>query len=483
MKRPALIWLRRDLRLTDNPALDLALTQGRLPVPVYIHDPAPAPRPGAASDWWLHHSLSALQRQLRAHGSDLLIFKGETTTWLCRIAADTGADAVYWNRLYEPHAVAQDQALQTALRETGLEAHSCSAALLREPPDLLKADGTPYRVFTPFWKALQKTGPARAPVEPPDNLPALTAQPPGALAPDDLQLLPARGWDAGFHPHWLPGEDRAWRQLQSFLDEGLTGYAAGRDRPSQGATSRLSPHLHFGEISPVQVWQHTRQWADRQDHPDAVAAADAFLRELAWRDFAHHLLFHYPHTAAQPLDTRYRAFPWRSDYRADLRAWQQGRTGIPMVDAGMRQLWFSGWMHNRVRMLAASLLTKNLLIPWQEGAAWFLDALVDADLANNSFGWQWTAGCGADAAPYFRVFNPVTQGERFDPEGSYVRRWVPELRDLPAKWIHRPWQAPAQVLAEAGVNLRETYPLPVVDLDSSRKRALAAWARIRQLPR
>jgi deoxyribodipyrimidine photo-lyase len=373
--------------------------------------------------------------------------------------------------------------LQRALRRAGLETESFDAALLREPGVFGKADNTPYRVFTPFWKALQKSGPPRAPLAAPRALPAVDtggfpSEPPAALG-----LLPASAWDNQFPAHWQPGETGAHRQLQTFLDTALGDYPLDRDRPALRGTSRLSPHLHFGELSAAQVWAHTDAWASTAPATGAVAAAETFLRQLAWRDFAHHLLFHFPRTRDMPLDARYRAFPWRRDYADDLAAWQTGRTGIPIIDAGMRELWATGWMHNRVRMLCASLLSKNLLIPWQHGAAWFLDTLVDADLANNSFGWQWAAGCGADAAPYFRIFNPVIQGERFDADGSYVRRWIPALERLPARWIHRPWQAPAPVLAAAAVTPGKDYPLPIVDLAASRRRALAAWERVKRQAR
>ena len=476
----SLIWFRRDLRLHDNPALHHGLALGGTLLPVYIHEPREPPCPGAASDWWLHHSLAALQQALRALGSDLLIACGDSRELIPRIAAQYEADSVFWNRLYEPRRVARDKQVEDALHDAGLTARSFSAALLREPRELTKADGTPYRVFTPFWKALQKAGPARATVDSPERLPAPAALPRQTLTLDQLGLLPDRDWDRGLRASWQPGEAGARRRLQAFFDDHLCGYADDRDRPAREGVSRLSPHLHFGELSPVQIWHQTQAWLNRRAQTDCGAAAEAFLREVAWRDFAHHLLFHFPHTLDEPLDERYHAFPWRTDYAPDLRAWQRGRTGIPMVDAGMRELWATGFMHNRARMLAASLLTKNLLIPWQEGAAWFLDTLVDADLANNTFGWQWTAGCGADAAPYFRIFNPVTQGERFDADGSYVRQWVPELAKLPAKWIHKPWQAPAQVLADAGITLGKHYPQPIVDLDSSRKRALAAWGTVKR---
>jgi deoxyribodipyrimidine photo-lyase len=474
-----LIWLRRDLRLADNPALQAALARGLTPVPLYIHDPHAQPGAGAASNWWLHHSLGALRDEVRRLGSDLLLAEGDSGQLLPQLAAATGAAAVYWNRLYDPQSVARDQQLKRALRQSGLEAESFAAALLCEPWELRKADNTPYRVFTPFWKALQKTTPLRATLGAPGWLPPIGALDYRSPTLEALRLLPTTGWDAQFYTHWQPGEAGAGSQLQAFLDNAIRDYAGDRDRPALSGTSRLSAHLHFGEISALQVWQRVQAWAAEETGAGTVAAAEAFLRQLAWRDFAHHLLFHFPHTRDAPLDERYQAFPWRGEYTDDLTAWQQGRTGIPIVDAGMRELWASGWMHNRVRMITASLLTKNLLIPWQQGAAWFWGTLVDADLANNCFGWQWTAGCGADAAPYFRIFNPVTQGERFDPDGSYVRRWVPELQRLPARWIHQPWQAPDAVLAAAAVTLGVTYPLPIVDLKTSRQRALAAWEQVK----
>ena len=476
----ALIWFRRDLRLADNPALQAALARGLTPLPVYIDDVRPQPGAGSASNWWLHHSLAALRDELRRLGSDLLILKGDSGQRLSSLAATAGATSVFWNRLYEPQCLARDQKLQAELRQAGLEAESFGAALLCEPGEFSKADHTPYRVFTPFWKALQKTMPRRTTLAAPRSLPAIDAGLRRSLPLEALALLPTIGWDQAFRDHWQPGEAGAGRQLQAFLDSAIRDYAGDRDRPALSGTSRLSPHLHFGELSAQQVWERIQGWAAADTAVGTVAAAEAFLRQLAWRDFAHHLLVHFPHTSTAPLDPRYQAFPWRSDYADDLAAWQTGRTGIPIVDAGMRELWATGWMHNRVRMLTASLLTKNLLIPWQQGAAWFWDTLVDADLANNCFGWQWTAGCGADAAPYFRIFNPVIQGERFDADGSYVRRWVPELQRLPAKWIHQPWQAPAAVLSAGAVTPGVDYPWPIVDLKVSRQRALTAWEHVKR---
>ncbi|WP_455233850.1 cryptochrome/photolyase family protein [Thiogranum longum] len=477
----ALVWLRRDLRLDDNPALQAALADGHLPVPVYIHDEPDGPWSlGSASAWWLHHSLCALQEALQQRGSDLLVLSGDSGTELLRLAQRLGADAVYWNRCYEPTLIERDQSLKRELKTQGMQVRSFNAGLLREPWDLLKKDGTPYRVFTPFWKALQASASFGAVSEGAQALPAVpAADDTGNTRIAELALLPRIAWHRAFPEHWQPGEGGAWHALQRFCDEGLVDYPEGRDRPELAGTSRLSPHLHFGEISPRQVWNTVHNWAASHPTPGAVKAAESFVRQLAWREFGHHLLYHFPATADAPLDERFASFPWRGDYGDDLRRWQRGKTGIPLVDAGMRELWTTGWMHNRVRMNAASLLTKNLLIPWQEGARWFWDTLVDADLANNTLGWQWTAGCGADAAPYFRIFNPVLQAQRFDPDGAYLRRWLPELADLPRKWIHQPWEAPPAELAAAGVRLDSTYPAPIVDLKGSRARALAVWDEIK----
>ncbi len=476
-----LLWLRRDLRLADNPALQALLDDGHTPVPVYILDePDPHWPLGAASAWWLHHSLRSLDTSLREHGSNLLVLRGDSLQHLLQLADSTGAKAVYWNRCYEPACIERDRAVTRALEQHGIEASSHSGALLREPGEQLKQDNTPYRVFTPFWKSLLERGPARTTTASNDRLPA-----PGGATPDTardidaLRLLPSIGWDRAFYDHWQPGEPGAWQALQDFAEHGLADYAELRDRPAEPATSRLSAHLHFGEISPLQVWEYLHQWVTGQ--PDgAYRAMEAWLRQLGWREFSYHLLFHFPHTTLHPLDARFEQFPWQTDYHALLSRWQQGQTGIPLVDAGMRELWHTGYMHNRVRMIVASFLTKNLRIPWQEGARWFWDTLVDADLANNTAGWQWTAGCGADAAPYFRVFNPILQGEKFDGRGEYVRRWIPELAGLPDRYIHQPHAAPSALLEQAGVIPGKTYPEPIIDLRASRQAALDAWQRVKQ---
>jgi len=480
----AILWLRRDFRLADNPALQALLQGGHAPVPVFIYDEPDADWPlGNASAWWLHHSLVALKQSLQRLGSDLLILCGDTQQQLSRLIKQTGAEAVYWNRCYEPAFVKRDEALKKQLRQQGVDALSYSANLLREPWQHLKKDETPYRVFTPFWKSLYKIGPSRDTATIPERIPGIAkGKQLTSLSIESLGLLPAVNWDKDFYTHWQPGEDGAWNILEDFCENRLNNYKSDRDIPEISGTSRLSAHLHFGEISPLQLWHYLLQWAASDTSPGTLTAVEAWLRQLGWREFSHHLLYHFPHTARQPLDTRFERFPWRTDYADTLANWKRGQTGIPIVDAGMRELWATGYMHNRVRMIAASLLTKNLRIPWQEGARWFWDTLVDADLANNTMGWQWTAGSGADAAPFFRIFNPVLQGEKFDKAGVYVRRWVPQLANLENKFIHQPWSAEPGKLADAGVVLGRDYPEPLVDLKTSRKQALNAWDQVKRQP-
>jgi deoxyribodipyrimidine photo-lyase len=466
-----LVWFRQDLRLEDNPALAAAVARGGPVVPVYIdsEEEEGAWRAGGATLWWRHHALASLHGSLAARGSALLLRRGPALAQLRALATEVGADAVYWNRRYEPAARARDTQANESLRAAGLLAESRNGSLLAEPWELRTQGGGPFQVFTPFWRKLLAT------IEPPAPLPAPTGIPapptwPASLALDALGYLPRIRWDGGLAAAWQPGEAGAARQLGHFVDTALRGYADARDQPAVPGTSRLSPYLHHGELSPRQVWH-------------AVIAADAsarggkYLAELAWREFSYHLLHHFPHTPESPLRAQYAHFPWREDARL-LAAWQRGRTGVPLVDAGMRELWHTGWMHNRVRMICASYLVKNLLQPWQAGARWFWDTLVDADLAANTQGWQWTAGCGADAAPFFRIFNPVTQGERFDPRGGYLRRWLPELAALDDRAIHAPWEQPAMVLQSAGVVPGGNYPLPLVSLAESRQEALAAHKRM-----
>jgi deoxyribodipyrimidine photo-lyase len=475
-----ILWFRQDLRLADNPALSAALAQCARIVPVYIHAPEESGdwAPGAASRWWLHHSLDALDASLRARGARLQLLRGESLASLRAIARETGATHCFWNRLYEPAHIARDTGIKRALREDGLTVESHDAALLFEPWAIAKGDGGPYKVFTPYWRACLHKGLPSAVQAAPESLPT-APDVAGTCGLDALELLPDIPWDAGLAQSWTPGEDGAQQRLEAFVDDAVDGYDGQRDLPAVAGTSRLSPHLHFGEIGPRQVVLAVEGLLAGRRDADLRGHAEAYLREIGWREFAHHLLYHFPHTAQQPLDTRFEAFAWAEPGSAAHHAWQRGQTGIPIVDAGMRELWHTGWMHNRVRMIVASFLTKNLLTHWLEGARWFWDTLVDADLASNTMGWQWTAGSGADAAPYFRVFNPVLQGEKFDPEGAYTRRWVPELTGLPDKYLHKPWQAPRTVMDQVGIELGRSYPRPIVDLKESRARALERFARIK----
>jgi deoxyribodipyrimidine photo-lyase len=460
-----MVWFGLDLRLADNPALEGAVARRGAVLPVFIWAPEEESpwSPGSASRWWLHQSLGELQAALAKVGSKLIVRRGPTAEALLALVAESGAKSVFWNRRYEPATIARDRELERRLRERGIAAESYPGNLLFEPGTILNADGKPYQVFTPFWRACVAMPDPEEPKPAPGRLRA-PAEWPASLEVSQLGLEPEVDWASGMRQTWRPGEQGASRRMEAFLGSAIESYGTDRDRPDRGGTSRLSPHLHFGEIGVRRMWHEVRPYG---------AAADAYLRQVAWREFSYHLLFHYPHTPRQPLRPEFRHFPWRMD-ATGLRAWTRGKTGYPLVDAGMRELWHTGWMHNRVRMLAASFLVKHLMIPWQEGAAWFWDTLVDADLANNTMGWQWSAGCGADAAPYFRIFNPVIQGERFDPDGHYVRRWVPELVSVPNQWIHKPWEAPVSLLAEAGVKLGEDYPLPIVEHDAARERALAA---------
>lgn len=457
----ALVWFRNDLRLADNPALQAALRAGFAPVPVYVHAPGEDGdwAPGAASRAWRGRSLRALAADLEARGSRLQCFAGPSRDTLLRVAAQSGAEAVFWNRRYEPATEARDAAVKRALREQGLRAESHNGALLIEPWQVQTRTGDPYRVFTPFWRAVQAQWRLPVGTDAPAQLPA----PPelaGAVGPDDLGLAPALDWDAGFWTQWTPGERGAHAAARRFAAEALPGYASERDRPDRRGTSRLSPHLHFGEIAP---WRVVRLL----EGSDAGADRDAYVRELGWREFAHHVLHHFPQTPHANFNPRFDDFAWNEVAPAVLERWRRGHTGIPLVDAGMRELWSTGWMHNRVRMIVGSFLTKNLRAHWRVGADWFWDTLVDADLANNTLGWQWVAGTGADAAPYYRVFNPVLQAQRFDPQGDYIARWVPELAALAPAQRHAPWTGA----------IPRGYPRPLVDLAQSRQAALDALAR------
>ncbi len=472
MNAPAIVWFRNDLRLADHPALDAAARSGAPLVALYIHDDASPGdwRRGSASRWWLHHSLESLANDLAKLGVPLILRRGDAQFVIEELVASTGAGAVYWNRLYEPWAMRRDSVIKANLRSRGLRVESFNGALLFEPSALRNKSGDPFRVFTPFWRACLAAVPPEAPLPAPKKLTPAPA--PASDALKDWKLLPTKpDWSGGLRDAWRPGEAAAMARLKEFARADMKHYKTARDFMAKSGVSRLSPHLHFGEVSARQCWAVVD--ANRSD------GASAFLREIGWREFCYHLLVANPDMPERALDGRFADFPWRDDPKA-LQAWQRGKTGYPLIDAAMRELWQTGYQHNRARMVSASFLVKHLLIPWQQGERWFWDTLVDADLANNSGGWQWVAGCGADAAPYFRVFNPVIQGEKFDPDGDYVRRYVPELGKLDARYIHRPWEAPAELLKAAGITLGKTYPKPIVDHATARDRALAAFAKTRE---
>ena len=473
---PALLWFRQDLRLGDNPALHAAA--GRPLLPVYVLDDESAGRwaSGGASRWWLHHSLAALRADLAGRGLPLLLARGRAEAAVPALAEAVGASEVFAGRMHEPWAREGDRRVAEALGGAGRALRLFTSATLRGPSEIATGDGRPYSMYAPFAKAALKLGPPGEALPVPEDLRAVPSPPPGE-ALDALRLLPRPpepDWAAEFGTLWTPGEAGARDRLDRFLLRPLAGYSVARNDPGIEGSSGLSPHLHWGEVSPRRVWGAALGAAEGDEE-----RARPFLNEVLWREFSLHLLWHRPEMPDEPLRPLFARFPFAPDPRL-LRAWRRGRTGYPVVDAGMRQLWRLGWMHNRVRMIAASFLVKHLLQPWQEGAAWFWDTLVDADLANNSLSWQWIAGSGLDSAPYFRVFNPVAQGEKFDPAGRYVRRFVPELARLPDKYVHRPWEAPEAVLRGAGVSLGLDYPRPVVEHAAGRRRALEAFAAMRR---
>jgi deoxyribodipyrimidine photo-lyase len=442
-----ILWLRHDLRLDDNPALIAAAARGAV-VPAFIWAPEEeAPwEPGAASRWWLHQSLEKLSAAFAKAGAPLLIRRGPSLEALRKLVKETGATHVAWNRRYEPAVITRDTGIKKALAADGLDVESFNGALLYEPMHVATKEGKPYQVFSPFWRALLGRDEPAEPAAAPKKLKAAEKQP-KSVSIESLGLLPTIDWAGTMRKTWSPGEAGAEKRLERFVERGVTDYHRERDRPDHEGTSALSPHLHFGEVSPRRAWHAVRAAAGGKPVAKLTGGAEAYLRELGWREFASHLLYHFPHTANAPLRADYARFPWAKD-PVGLRAWQRGRTGFPIVDAGMRQLWATGWMHNRVRMIVASFLVKDLRITWLEGARWFWDTLVDADLAANTLGWQWAAGCGADAAPYFRIFNPTSQAEKFDPDEAYVKRW-------------------------AGVDAAD-YPEPIVDHAEARKFALEA---------
>jgi len=475
---PIIVWFRDDLRLSDHPALHAAARSGAPLLCLYVLDEtSDVVRPlGGAARWWLAQSLRALEATLQSVGGRLVLRRGPTAEIITTVAREVRAQAVYWNDIAQAPYLAIARQLKATLATLGITARNFPGDLLVSPADIRTKDGRGLRVFTPFWRRVLAQGDPPRPQPAPQELhgPAEVA----SDALEDWQLEPRHpDWAEGLREVWGPGEVSAQQRLQTFLAGGIRGYASARDRPDCDGTSSLSPHLRFGEISPRQVWHAARFAA--AEHPSLSSDIEKFLSELGWREFCRHLLFDTPDLADRNLQATFDAFPWRRDDKA-LGAWQRGQTGYPIVDAGLRQLWRTGVMHNRVRMVVASFLVKHLLIDWREGERWFWDTLVDADPGNNPANWQWVAGCGADAAPYFRVFNPVLQGEKFDPDGAYVRRWVPELAALPNRLVQQPWCATASELADAGIELGVTYPAPIIDHKTGRARALKAYDQVQR---
>jgi deoxyribodipyrimidine photo-lyase len=465
---PAIVWFRQDLRLGDNPALSFAAQSGKPLILVYINDESSYGRwpPGEAAQWWLHNSLNSLNEKLLQKDSRLILRSGKSTDVLTSLARTSGADLIVWNRRYEPPQMMLEEELETVCKKNGIACKKFNGSLLHDPSSIKTGKGEPYKVFTPFYnRCIDGAAAPEYPLPAPENISSFSGNT-GTPALEKPDLLPEQQWRIKFEKHWCPGEAGAWRKFENFLQNSIDHYKEGRDRPDKKLTSMLSPHLHFGEISPRQIFYAT---GDR---------SEAFIRELYWREFCYNLLYNFPDLPEKPLQEKFKNFPWKNN-KDHLEAWQKGLTGYPLIDAGMRQLRETGWMHNRVRMVTGSFLIKDLLLHWREGEKWFWNCLVDADLANNSAGWQWIAGCGADAAPFFRIFNPGTQGKKFDPDGEYVRKFVPELKNMPACYIHNPRDAPEKALNDAEVRLGVNYPAPIVDHKQARAAALKAYEKIK----
>tara|TARA_B100001765_G_scaffold198782_1_gene150318 strand:+ start:506 stop:1945 length:1440 start_codon:yes stop_codon:yes gene_type:complete len=476
-EKPIIVWLRHDLRLADNPALYHAAYNKTPILPVFIYDPDAMDRDyGAAQKWWLHHALISLRDDFKKNDVDFIVRKGDSKTILDELIKEIDAGGVYWNRFYEKWQIDRDTDIKKDLHNRGLDVHSFQAHVLFEPWKIESGSGHHYKVFTPYYKnCMEKADKIDDPLPEPNSMVSAShSLNIGNI--NDFAFLPEIRWDKKMQDDWEITENAAHKQLSHFLKNGLENYETGRDCPSIDATSRMSPYLRWGMISPRTIWYETKSYIG--SHNVSNKQGESYLRELFWREFTHHLLYYYPDMKSKPIQEKFEDFPWKR-YKTYREAWQKGETGYPLVDAGMRQLWQTGWMHNRVRMIVGSLFVKHLLQPWQDGEAWFWDCLVDADPANNTAGWQWIGGCGADAAPYFRIFNPITQGEKFDSY-DYVRKFVPEIADLPDKYLFSPWEAGKDILQEYGIKLGETYPEPLVTHKEGRERALDAFKKIKK---
>lgn len=472
-----IVWLRHELRLTDNPALYYAAQGEHEVLPVFIWPGKTSP-PGGASRWWLHRSLLSFSAKLHEMGARLLVLRGDASKIVPGLAVQYDAESVFWSRAYDPEGCVLDDAVERALQQQGTTCRIFAGANhLLNPADLWNKSGAPFKVFTPFYKCA-----ASVSVDKPVPAPGKIITPAGlmeGLSISSLKLQPGIDWAGGLRDAWKPWEASAKARLDVFVGDGLKVYEGERDFPGHDGTSRLSPHLHFGEISPRTIYHAIREQSESSRNKALFREAEVYIRQLYWREFAHHLLHHFPHMTEKPMYLEYEKFPWRRS-EADLRAWQRGQTGYPIVDAGMRELWTTGWMHNRVRMIVGSFLVKDLLLSWRRGAAWFWDTLVDANAANNTLGWQWVGGCGPDAAPYFRIFNPVLQSKRFDPHGLYIKRWIPELAQLQGNALHAPWAASPAELESAGIRVGKEYPRPIVEHNGARERALMAYATMKR---
>ena len=475
-----IVLFRQDLRLHDHPALTAAAQRGEV-IPVFVLDDEACGdwAMGGASRWWLKQSLLKLGNTIAQSGGQLILRRGDTLSVLKDIQRQSGADAIYFSRQYQPWSAATEKAINDTFSENDVEVKRYPGTLLHEPGSVLTGSGTAFKVFTPFWRAALKL-PVAIPLPSPsvnwsNAVPAAEDLNSWVLDPAEDAEVP--DWAAGWEAIWEPGEDGAHAALEAFLEAPVAHYSEGRDLPARRYTSRLSPYLKFGEISPRQVWASAQQ--RKLSAPEWTGAIDKFLAEIGWREFCYQLIDLFDAMPDRPFKDQFAGFPWDNS-EEHLKAWQRGLTGYPIVDAGMRELWQTGFMHNRVRMIVASFLTKHLLVHWLEGERWFWDCLLDADIASNACSWQWVAGSGADAAPYFRIFNPIAQGQKFDPEGEYVKRWCPELADMPKKFVHAPWEAPAMTLASAGVELGKTYPEPIVDHKTARQGALDAYEVIKK---
>ncbi|MGE8055849.1 cryptochrome/photolyase family protein [Bacillus mycoides] len=474
MQNKIIVMFQKDFRLYDNPALFEAAQSGEV-LPVYVQDKTFLV--GGASKWWLHHAITDVQKQLEALGSTLIIRKGNTQEEILSLSEEMNVNAVYWNVCYDPERLKYNQKMKRVFEDIGITCREFESHLLLEPWIIKKKDNTEYKVFTPFYNAFQKQV-IPAPINKVQNIKGFSSIP-ASLSVSELNLLPTIPWTSHIESIWNATEEGAYKTFKKFFSSKLTFYSEGRDFPNQNVHSMLAPYLSFGQISVKLMYHYLINKVIERQCSLFEKQVNSFIRQLIWREFSYYLLYHYPFTVYKPLNKSFETFPWNNDEEL-IRVWKEGKTGYPFIDAGMRELWKTGFMHNRARMAVASFLVKHLLIPWQEGAKWFMDTLLDADIANNTMGWQWVAGSGADASPYFRIFNPITQGEKFDKNGEYIRSWVPELRDIPNKYIHKPWEASEHILQEANIKLGDTYPFPIVDHKAARERALCAYKSMKE---